>query len=62
MTPELREELLRSVRYFWEERGDPTRYVKWDEACREFPSLGQAWARRQQAELDFNIILKGLCL
>lgn len=54
MTPRERDEAVEMLRYFWEEKGDPTRWTGWDAAKAEFPLIAKAWdayleARRRMA-------------
>lgn len=41
-------EFRRMVRYFYDEKGDPTRYVLWDRSrCeRLMPAFFEAWSKR----------------
>jgi hypothetical protein len=52
-------EFLRMVRYFYEEKGDPTRYVDWDEDRLEElrPAVYEAWHKFLRAKMTLRCLM-----
>lgn len=52
----------RDVDYFWTEKGDPTRYVRWDEErCKRLmPEFHEAWRKARIYERLAHASLKGM--
>jgi len=49
---------INTVAYFWREKGDPTRYVEWNEQrCRDLmPDFHFAWRTYEMARVALNTI------
>lgn len=51
---EITEEDLNSIKYFWNEKGNPTCWIGWEKALpalrRQFPEIVAAWENYQTAE------------
>ncbi len=52
-------EFLRMVRYFYETKGDPTRFVDWDEDRLEDlrPAVYEAWHRFLRAKTTLRALM-----
>ncbi len=58
------DEDLRVIQYFWEEKGDLTRWAHWEEKLpllrEKYPELVYAWEDHVKAEVLLNFIVKEL--
>jgi hypothetical protein len=54
-------EFKRMIAYFWLERGDPTRYTRWDaERCRKLlPDFYLAWTNAESFRRLATLAIKG---
>ncbi len=52
-------EFLRMVRYFYETKGDPTRFVDWDEDRLEElrPAVYEAWRKFLRAKMRLRALM-----
>jgi hypothetical protein len=62
--PTLSDEDIRSLQYFCQEKGDPTRWVGWEEKkgliALQLPALMFAWLNLRQAERVFHDVARSL--
>ena len=63
-TIKITEEDLNLIRYFWEEKGDLTRWHAWEEKSaslwKEYPVLMSAWEQYIRAYTVLNAVVKDL--
>lgn len=50
---------LRSLQYFWQEKGDITRMIDHERVLRENPEVAAAWRSLKTAEGVFRLTLRG---
>jgi len=64
-TEKITDEDLDMVRYFWEEKGDVTRWVQWKEKLpllrKQYPELVDAVDRYRIAVLTLSAVIKEVC-
>ena len=51
---------LGSIRYFWEEKGDVTRYCDWERCKADFPEIEKAWNDFKLAERVLDAVINGV--
>jgi hypothetical protein len=59
---ERREEIANMTAFFWEEKGDLTRWVDFDleELRREFPVVARAWEQYQDSRKLLTLAIKDM--
>lgn len=64
MSTTLSKDHLRSIAYFWLEKGDPIRYCAWDEILplleRDEPAFMQAWRNYLAADKTLNLVARDM--
>lgn len=61
MTLSEREDMLNTLRYFWTEKQDLERWIRFDRATlqREFPDVLKAWDDYQTAKRVMGSVMRG---
>lgn len=49
---------LEMTKYFYEERGDPARYVKWEEVREKYPTVASTYDQMETARRVFEMVLQ----
>lgn len=56
-----KQEEAQMLRYFWEEKGDVTRYIGWEDAIEQFPKIKRAWQKYEAAKQKLSRVLRETC-